>query len=575
MTLDGLTLKLCTKELQETLIGAKVQKILMPVKDEVVFILYAPPFGNLALKISQDAGNCSLYITKITKENPKTPPSFCMFLRKYLLNAKICKIEQLGLDRVVVINFDAKDELMHPVSLKLVVEIMGKYSNIILLNSEDRVLDSIKRVSIDLSSKRQILPGAKYENPPQVKYNPFTLTQKAVEDILNTKKETKLFEYIISVFEGISIQTAQEIISLSNINCNYTLELTPKYIERLAFTMKEFLDRAISSPKPCIQENQDGLPVFFSSMPYSTYPEITCKTFETCNEMLDYYYNTRLEFFKLKQLKEGLSKTVAKQLKKVDKLIQIYTQSINEERKIEDLNAKAQQITANIYRLKKGMDSFISTDFTTGESITVTLDLAYAPQDYAKKIYKKITKIKTACKLNKVKLEESEDERDFLERQLFFIDEATSTADIAEIKESLTKAGYLAPLPKSKHTVEITSMPKEFVTKAGYTVLVGSNDRQNDILTMKIAQKEDIWFHAQKIPGSHVLLVTKGAQLNDIDDDSIIMAASLAAKYSRAKNSGKTPVDYAVRKNVKKPPSSKPGKVIYDNYFTVYVNANE
>lgn len=575
MTLDGLTMKICVGELQEKLRDAKIQKILMPGKEEVVLQLYSAGAGTLRLVLSADAGDCALYLTGQNKPNPKTPPVFCMFLRKYLSGAHITAIDQRGLDRVVTFTLASKDEMLHPVTLKLIVEVMGKYSNIILTDESGKILDSIRRVSVDVSSKRQVLPGVRYENPPQEKYDPLELSQNTLQEVLHTRKATKVTSHIVSAFDGLSMQTAQEILVRAGIGEQDASSLSEKQMKRLAGVMQDFLREAVKNPRPCVQFNADQLPVFFSCVPYETYPEQTRKYFDSVNGMLDYYYSRRLEIFRLAAQRDALLKTVGKLYSKLQKLIHIYEASLQDANKAQKLQQRADYITANIYRLKKGMASFEAVDYETGQTITIPLDVSRTPQETAQKLYKKIAKYKTAAALNSERLERALEEREFLEGVLHFTENAESTDEIADIRHTLVRAGYLAPVNKNKKEEETSSRPLTYTSPSGYTILVGKNDRQNDILTMRVAAKTDLWFHAQKTPGSHVLLLTDGMQLNDIDDETIVMAAELAAAHSRAKQSGKTPVDYTQRKNLKKPPGARPGKVIYDDYFTVYVDAGK
>lgn len=574
MTLDGLTLYTCVAELKERCADAKIQKVLMPGKEEVVLQLYSAGEGTLKLALNADAGDCAVYLTGHSKENPKTPPAFCMFLRKYLTGARIISLSQRGLDRVVTFTLETKDELLHPLTLRLIVEVMGKYSNIILTDESGKILDSIRHVSIDMSSKRQILPGARYENPPQVKFDPLTLSHTTLKEALTTRHDTKIVTHIVSVFDGLSLQTAQEILHRAGVSSVVTSELTEKQIDRIATVMREFLQDAVAHPAPCVQFNADRLPVFFSCVPYETYPAETRKAFPSVNEMLDYYYSRRLMISRLKQQKDALCKTISKSRTKLSKLIDIYEATLRDASKSGRLQKRADLITANIYRLKKGMASFEAVDYETGETVSVPLDVSRSPQDAAQKLYKKIGKLKTAAAINEKKLADALEERDFLDRSLHFTENADSPEDIADIRHTLSRAGYLAAPAKGKKEAEPQSRPLHFISPTGYDIFVGKNDRQNEQLTMRVAEKSDIWFHAQKTPGSHVLLVTNGKDLDDIDDETVVMAAELAAAHSRAKQSGKTAVDYTQRKNVKKPPASRPGKVIYDDYFTVYVDAH-
>jgi predicted ribosome quality control (RQC) complex YloA/Tae2 family protein len=374
-----------------------------------------------------------------------------------------------------------------------------------------------------------------------------------------------------SVFDGISTQTAEEILHRAGIAAEFTADFTPKRTERLAAAMKRFLEEAVSSPHPCVQFNGDGLPVFYSCVPYGLYPEASRQYFDDCNAALDFYYAKRAGLFRLAQQRDALAKTIGKLLDKLERRIHIYQASIDDAQRAGKVQRRADMITANLYRLKKGMGHFEAADYETGAPVRVELDVSMTPQELAQKLYKKIAKYKKAAAMNTQKLIDARDEQEFLLGALHYTEQARSTQDVAEIRQSLTAAGYLAAPPKAKQAQDAASSPLRFTSPSGYEIWVGKNDRQNDVLTLRTAAKDDVWFHAQKIPGSHVLLVTNGAPLNDIDDDTIVYAASLAAAHSRAQQSGKTAVDYTQRKNIKRPPGARPGKVTYDDYFTVYV----
>ena len=570
MAFDGLTLAVCVNELKNKLPDAKVQKILMPNREEIVLMLYSQQQGTLKLVLNADAGNCSIFLTTASKPNPKTAPAFCMLLRKYITGARILSIEQHGLDRVVSIAMEAKDELMQKSEIKLIIEIMGKHSNIILVGRDGRVLDCVRRVSVDVSSKRQVLPGSTYLPPPNEQYNPLALSKTSLEELIIPPENANLQRHLTSIFQGMSTQTANEIIHFSGLDPS-TCVFTQTHARVLACALHDFYTEAAEHPKPCIQLNSAGLPVFFSAVPYQAYPEDLRQTFPTCNGMLDYYYTKRETDFLLNQKKDALQSVLKKNLAKLNKKIKIYMESLEEAKKADDLTGRAQLITANIYRLKKGMSRFDAADFATGETVTISLDLSLSPAQNAQKLFKKVSKLKTALEINTRQLAEALDERDYLENTILFVQKADETADLDEIQYQLIKNGTIKEQLKKKALPPPESSPREFISPAGYTVLVGKNDRQNDMLTMRLADKNDIWFHAKNMPGSHVLLLAKGAALENIDDESILMAAGLAAKYSAAKQSGKTPVDYTQRYNVKKPPASRPGKVIYDHYFTLYV----
>lgn len=576
MTLDGLTLSGAVAELDKKLKNAKIQKVLMPTKEEIVLLVYSAAAGTMRLVISADAGDCGIYLSTHPKENPKSAHAFCMFLRKNLIGAVISSVEQTGLDRVVTLTLSTRDELMRPRELHLIAEIMGKYSNVILTEAEGRILDSIKRVPLDVSRERQILPGLPYEAPPQHKWNPATSSAVSLSEVLRPLEPGRMDRIMPRVLDGVSVQTAHEVLKRAGYaETADSAQLTSRDFSRIAEELKTFIRDAGKNPAPSVQINADGVPVFFSLVPYkATYPQEGRREFDSVNGMLDYYYSTRSELQRVAQAKTALSRLITKSHQKAVRHIQLCEMSLAESAQIDQLQARADQITANLYRLQKGMKSFESFDFETGEPVVVALDVSETPSQTAQRLYRRIAKYKRAAELNTAKLEEARSEEEFLSGALLYTDNAASLAELSEVRRSLMDAGVIArPKKDGRRAAHKEPAPLRYLSPSGMTVYVGRNDRQNEKLTHRMAQRDDIWFHAQKMPGSHVLLVADGKNLNEIDDATIEFAAELAAYHSRAKRSGKTPVDYTQRRNVKKPPSSPPGKVIYDNYFTVYVDA--
>ncbi len=565
MAYDGLTLAVCAKELKTKLLDAKVQKILMPNREEVVLALYCQEHGTVRLVLNADAGNCAVYLTAANKPNPKTAPAFCMLLRKYLIGARILDICQKGLDRVLLITLEAKDELMQKSRLTLVAEIMGKHSNIILVGENGRVLDCVRRVSVDVSSKRQVLPGSPYLPPPTEQINPLEISEAELANFVAPADGGSLQRHLCATFQGMSSQTAAEIIYLCETKDN------PSGAAALASCLRSFYANALASPLPSIQTDGAGLPVFFSVVPYHTYSPDTRVSFDSANKMLDTYYTRRGEDFALNRKKDALAGLLKKNIVKLNKKIKNILESLEEAKKSDEIAGRAQLITANIYRLQKGMSRFEAQDFATGDTVVIPLDLSLTPAQNAQKLFKKSSKLKTAKKMGGRQLAEAEGEREYLENALLFVQKAEALAEIEEIQFQLFPPDTRKDQKSKRAAPPPESAPREFKTPRGHTILVGKNDRQNDIVTMRIADKNDIWFHAKNMPGSHVLLISQGIPLENLDDESILMAARLAAKYSAAGQSGKTPVDYTQRANVKKPPASRPGKVIYDHYFTMYV----
>lgn len=575
MTLDGLTLNAVTRELNEKLHNGKIQKVLMPGKEELALIVYSAAEGTRRVVLSADAGECAVYLSEHAKANPQNAPVFCMFLRKHLVGAIIRRVEQSGLDRVVTFYLETKDELFRPVQLRLIVEVMGKYSNIILTDEGGRILDSIRHVTADMSRMRTVLPGTPYERPPQHKLDPLSHTSSDISRALQTKDDTRIDRRLSNVLDGVSRQTADEIIARSGISKRLTSQFSDTDYALLAETARAFFESSLSNPEPSVQMNDIGSPVFFSLVPYEAYPKQSRLTFKDANSMLDYFYTTRSELSRVAQARTALQKTIMRHLQKLQRRMRVCETSLQDASRTEADQKTADLITANLYRLSKGMAQFTAQDFETGETITIQLDPSRTPSDMVQRMYKRIAKSKRAAAMNKVKLEEARDEEEFLLGTLLYAEEASTFQEIGEIKGTLAEAGYMPALRKgNKAASEPDAQPLRFTSPSGFNIYVGRNDRQNEFLTHRMARKEDIWFHAQQIPGSHVILETGGTPLDDIDDETVVFAAQLAAQHSRARRSGKTPVDYTQRRNVKKPPHSRPGKVIYDDYFTVYVDAN-
>ena len=569
MILDGLSLRICTDELKKILPGAKVVRINMPAREELVLQLYTKAGDNVKLNIIASADSSSVFLGDMKKPNPKTPSAFCMLLRKHLSNAHVKRIANRGTERTFSIVFSGKDEMLKETEFSLVCEIMGKYSNIILINSENRVMDAAKRVSVDVSSLRQILPGSTYTEPPQEQYSILDISDASLDDILG-KASGNWSGFLCRTFQGISKATALELIQRAGIDPDDEDATDKKQQKRLHAALKEFFENAVAEPMPSVQFNGDNYPVLVTPVPFETYPEDLRKTFPSMNEAIFFAAHERYEYFALRQKKDVITKQLKKIRTKLSRKIKTLSESIEDSKKAEEINDYANLITANIYRLEKGMSGFEAENYETGEKIKIPLDVTLSPAQNAQKLYKKAAKMKTTRTVYEKRLSEAIDESDFIDSSIMFAEKAESVDELAEIEGILSKEKIIISR-KNKKLPEI-SEPLRFTTPSGYEVYVGRNDKQNDRLTMGIAKKDDIWFHAQKMPGAHVLLVTGGKNINDIDDESIEFAARLAAKYSSAKMGGKIPIDYTYRSNIKKPPASRPGKVIYDKYWTLYID---
>ncbi|MEX1307855.1 MAG: NFACT RNA binding domain-containing protein [Eubacteriales bacterium] len=572
MTIDGLTLYACIKELGTKIIDAKIDKIHQPIRDEIVLHLRTKQ-ENLKLLISLSAGDCRLGLTENLRPNPPSPPTFCMFLRKHILNARIATIEQVGLERIVHINLVGKDELGLAKNTTLIVELMGKYSNAILINPENKILESAKHVPFGMSSVRQVLPGLPYESPLSDKYNPMTLTSGTFLELAENIGEKPMEKFLVQRFQGVSSHTAQELCAryLSAPYATLSRGDKTRFTEDVLGFFKSVQTDDI---QPTIQYNASGSPIFFSVFPYQTQSSEKTKSFTGVNAMLDTFYSAKSAAIEINRKKHQMTAIVKKAMTKWTKKLRIQTDALDGLKKAEKFMRYGDLIMANIYLLKRGMDKATVTDYETGETVDIPLDKKFTPAVNAQKYFKRYNKMKKSAELNAEYIITTQTEIDFLESVTASIETCETEEELAEVRYELIKAGYISEKPGTKREkpTQKASKPHAFVSSDGYEIFVGKNNRQNDMLTLKTAEADDLWLHTQKIPGSHVIVKTNGEEL---PDKTIEEAASLAAYFSKAKSSSKVPVDYTPRKYIKKPNGAKPGYVIYETYYTLLAEPDE
>ena len=558
MTLDGLTLYRIVTELKEIIIGSKIEKIYQPEREEIVLLLHTSQ-GKKRLNLSANGGECRLGITCSAKENPGTAPNFCMLLRKYLSSGKITDISQMGLERIAEIKIDARDEMGFIKSYSLICEIMGKYSNIILA-LDGKVIDSIKRVPPDLSSVRQILPGITYEAPPLLKLNPLVAEETQIAKSIAA-------DGLLSL-EGISFQTAAE---LEERFFNGSSD--PASMLIYAKNIKSFLTQAVQSPMPVMQKNMEGLPVFFSLVPYNTFSQTGRVYFDTANELLDGYYTERFNYISLKHKKDALLRIIQKNIKRVEKKLKIQLETLKEADNSEKLRLYGELLSANIYLLKRGMKNICVLNYYTGENVIIPLDEKLSPSANVQAYFKKVGKLKNAKEIAEERSAKYKDELYYLETLKYMTDTAKNAEDAEEVRSELIRCGYIEQGKKEKlpkRNDPLSSLMR-FKVSDGFTVLAGKNSRQNDALTLHAAGDEDIWFHAKNIPGSHVVLFLEGREPTDA---AIEDAAKIAASLCSAK-SGRVEVDYVKRKNIWKANGAKPGMVLFKNQYSMIAEGGE
>lgn len=559
MALDGIFLRHVKDELQSNIINARVDKIYQPGKEEVVFSLRTRN-DQLKLLLCVRADSSRVNITKQTIENPKVPPMLCMLLRKKLVGARLTDIKQDDLERVISLEFEAVNSLGDKEKLSLVAELMGKYSNVILLNKDGIIIDALKRVDDQMSSLRLVLPGIKYQAPPkQDKLCLLDCNAGILMDKL-THKNHEISKSLLRTVQGVSPVVCREVEFLSN---NPT-------------SLEENLNKLINSAKqingkPYIVIDDSGKPIEFSFMPIFQYDNLgKCYERESFSELLDEFFLVRDSVNRMRVRSQDLHRNLSNIKERLVKKINVQKQELLNSMDREDYKQFGDIINANLYRLKKGMNvAELENFYDDMKIIKIKLDPMLTPSQNSQLYYKKYRKASNAEKALKLQIDKAEVELNYIESVLEALTCAESNDDLDEIRTELFEQGYIkSSSAKKAKSEKLNFNPIEFTSSEGFKILVGRNNKQNDILTLKKSAKLDIWFHTKNIPGSHTVLVTDGKTPGEA---SILEAAAIAASHSKAKNSSNVAVDYTEIKNVKKPQGLKPGMVVYVKYKTLYV----
>lgn len=577
MSFDGIVVKSVTYELLNLLNNGKIEKIYQPENDEIILSIRNGS-NNYKLLISASSSNPRIYITNETKTNPMTPPMFCMLLRKHIQSGRINDIYQYSMDRVICIDIQSLDELGVLSTKTLIIEIMGKHSNIILIDKNTkRIIDSVKRVPASLSSIRQILPGLEYKNPPsQDKLSPFDLSKEDFINLINKcEKGMPIYKMLYGNIIGLSPLLAKEICYRANLDdISIVEQLQNNYADNLYISFKKFYSDIYNNMFfPTIVNNQENDEIIaFSAihiLQYGNFPKIH---FSSINELLENFYIIRDKIDRIKHKSSDLRKSISVKLDRTLNKLAKQKEELLEAEEREIFRIYGDLLTANLHKIEKKQNSIILENFYKEnlEEVHISLDPRLSPIQNAQKYYKKYNKLKNAYKLVSEQIVKTQEEVDYLENVLISLENCTELRELEEIREELFNEGYIkrSSTKVKKKEKEVSSSPHHFISSDGYDIYIGKNNKQNDHLTLKLANKEDIWMHTKNIPGSHVIIKKKECQ---VPKDTIIEAAKLAAYHSKAKLSSNVPVDYTERRNVKKPSSAKPGMVIYDYYNTIYV----
>ncbi len=577
MAFDGLVVRALAQELNEKLKNARLDKIYQPESDELLLAFHGTT-GAYKVTLSANASIPRIALTEQAKENPMAAPMFCMLLRKHLTSAHLVAVRQPGLERMLCFDLETRNELGDRVTKTLIIEIMGRHSNIILTDENGRVADSIKRIDFSVSSKRQILPGLPYEMPPeQDKVNPLTCNMEEFLSVLADVAETeRLDKAILNRFQGISPLVAREIAYRATGETDATCKnRSYSRLLDIATVMHQLFSMVIAGEfSPCyLSDSETGKLLEFSAIPITQYAGgVLVHTKPSMGLLVNRFYYERDRKERILRRNADLLKTVSNHIERCAKKLERLTSELSDTEQKEHWRQYGELITTNIYQIQKGMEHVRVQNYfdETLPMVVIPLDSTLSPSANAQRYFKKYNKAKTAAVELVKQIELTQQELSYLESVEEALERAESTADLSQISEELATQGYVRKHQDARRKKEAPASPVRLETKDGFILYVGKNNRQNDYLTCKLAQNKDLWFHAKNIPGSHVVL--KFEPDRPFTDDAITEAASLAAFLSKAKDSDNVPVDYTEIKNVKKPGGAKPGFVIYTTNRTAYVS---
>lgn len=568
MPLDAVCLQAMVAELAPQITGSRIEKIQQPARDQVVLLLR----GNRRLLLSAGGGQPRLHLTELPRDNPAQPPMFCMLLRKYLSGGIIESIQQAPLERVVTLTVSAADELGERSQFSLILEAVARRANLILADKDGHIIDCLRRIDFEMNPDRQVLPGLFYHLPtPPDKVSPFTVTEEEFAALAAAAGEgAPADQWLVRTVNGLSPLVARE---LTFRACGSTDAPVTGHTAALWSAFAAWRDTVNEKHFTPAMLKRSGVPMDFTYLHVGQYGGAAEEeTYTSFSRLLDDFYEKREQAERVKQKGQDLVKTASNGAARLRRKIAAQEQELAESKNRDKWRVYGELITANLYRMERGMSRLTAQNYYDPDcaDVDIPLDVRLSPQENAAKYFKKYTKAKTAEKYITAQLEKARVELTYLESVLQELTLAESEQDFNDIRAELTDGGYLRA--KGRKQPQRPSKPREFRSTAGLRILVGRNNRQNDRLTAKDAEKWDIWLHTQRIHGSHVILCTGGAQP---DEQSLLEAASLAAYFSQAQNSTKVPVDFTQVKYVKKPAGSPPGFVNYTNYKTILADPSE
>ncbi len=583
MAFDGITIANIKKELKETLLGGRIYKIAQPENDELLLTIKNNS-GQYRLLLSADASLPVVYLTQSNKPSPMTAPGFCMLLRKHLQNARITAILQPGLERAIHLHLEHLNELGDVCQKKLIVEIMGKHSNIIFCDDKDQIIDSIKHISGIVSSVREVLPGRPYFLPQtQEKSDPLAYAKSGsdtapltYEDFQSQmlSKPMPLYKALYTSYTGLSPIMAQEICFRAGVDA----DLPAKALSESADGSLKSVCDALSALMTQVAEGHfspvivyDGrTPLEFAALPLTLYGDKELRSFGSISDVLEHYYAERGVVTRIRQKSADLRRIVQTALERNVKKYDLQIRQMKDTEKRDKYKVYGELINAYGYGVAPDAKSMEALNYYTGETVTIPLDNTLTPQENARKYFDKYGKMKRTYEALSELTVHVKEEIEHLESILAALDIALHEEDLVQIREELIESGYIRRKGGGKKA-KITSKPFHYISSDGFHIYVGKNNFQNDELTFKFANGGDWWFHAKQIPGSHVILKTEGIE---VPDRAFEEAARLAAYYSKGRDQDKVEIDYIQKKHVKKPAGAKPGFVVYYTNYSMAIDSD-
>ena len=569
MPMDGLTVGFAARELNDILRDGRVDKITQPERDTVVLVIRAGG-ANHRLLLCASPNNARCHLTMNSYSNPLEPPAMCMLMRKQIAGARIAEIRQVDGDRIVHVDMDAVNELGDHVLRRLVLEIMGRHSNLLLLDENDRILEATRHVNPEMSRVRQIQPGMTYLPPPaQDKLNPLMVTGDELYARLSSFPEGKLSRCLAETVTGLSRAAAEE------LACRVLQpgEEWPGDLKAACVRLADFLGRLpeMADPRVLFGENGETEDVF--PFPYLSRRTDSQRAYKTLSEALEVYFGTRDARDRLNQKSASMVRMLKGQLDRCQRKLALQEEELSSAERMEEYRRMGEAINANLYQLKKGMTEAELPDWNDpeGGTITVPMDIRLTPSQNAQKYFKKYQKARSAREVAAQQRDKTLEEMDYLEGMLLDVDKCVGESELEEIRQELVRTGYMKKTANRRQQRQLPgSKPYRYKSDDGIEILVGKNAAQNDRITLG-AKPEETWLHAKDMPGSHVIICREG----EIPLATMKQAALLAAWYSKGQRSSLVPVDYTLRKYVKKPSGAAPGKVIYTHQKTAYMTPEE